>query len=266
MLRPMYREDASAPVVDAIAGRCALLRELATELLQARRRRLQWLVETQNNVRAMCIELNRVAARVRPNLRLDVPAEVAVDDAGLHVLSKADVPQETRGSEGAVDVDGEGLCVVNDGIPYNGGGAMSAVCPADLTQRLLVNAAAAGDSNHHRAAMVPLTPLELEMAIGNLSPAELRRQPVTLFTMVLPTLLRWIHTPSHAAHAFALMHEGFCVFAGAMLHTLQAKVCASNLVATFLSTPAGHQHAVESGIPLARVDELVRAILAPGQP
>lgn len=107
-------------------------------------------------------------------------------------------------------------------------------CPADLVAALCSAAGAGGSNSSYHATLdmttvepttrgVPVAPpchggrasltaAEFATAVRSMSVAELRRHDVSFFRQCLPTLVPWLKVPLHAAHAFAMLHEGMVLF------------------------------------------------------
>lgn len=74
-------------------------------------------------------------------------------------------------------------------------------CPAELAQLLC-----------REGARVFKDQSQLEIALANLAPAELRRHSADFFQDLLPIISLWLNVPHYAAQAFALLHEGLCLY------------------------------------------------------
>jgi hypothetical protein len=123
-------------------------------------------------------------------------------------------------------------------------------CPADLTSRLCT----APPGGHG------LSEAQLAAAVRNLAPAELRNHPPAFFQTLLPVVMPWLSQPRDAAHAFALLHEGFCQHEQ-IAGTFQAQIAGNAIADAFLSA-RGRVHAEQCGIRLDKVKELISFLRA----
>jgi hypothetical protein len=240
--------DPDVMVPNVIAARLALLQVHAEQTLAATARRKQWLAGSLEVSVLAVGELKRIAARVAPDVALQLEAvTMPAPREDTLTYSSGAAPQQPR-TDLQAPIAAAQHHQHQQHYQQQQQQQAGAGCPADLAEYLI----------HAPPGASGLPPDQLAVAVRSLAPAALRRLSPAFFHSLLPTLLPWLSQPQHAAHAFSLLHEGFCAHP-TLVHGIQARVVHDQLRAVFLrGGRPGEHHAQLCGIAMPAVLELMQ--------